>query len=52
MRGAPGPMDGGLGRESNQALIWGRLGSSKEGSESVLVLEAVLVLAMGCCCAW
>lgn len=49
---APGPVDGGLGRESNQALIWGRLGSSKEGRESLLVPEVVLALAIGCCCAW
>ena len=43
---SPGPMDGGLGRESKKALICGRLGSSKDGSESPLLL---LLLVAGCC---
>ena len=47
----PGPRDGGLGRESKKALICGRLGSSKDGRESLL-LDAVLACCTGCCCAW
>lgn len=47
----PGPRDGGLGRESKKAWICGKLGSSKDGRESLL-LDAVLACCTGCCWAW
>ena len=43
---SPGPLVGLFVRESKKALICGRLGSSKDGSESPLLL---LPLVAGCC---